>query len=76
VAAVIIAVLTIYFYKQPNDPTPMAENTSTHSQEEIRQAFDQAKAALLLVGGGLNKGKTHAVSITRFNDAQQIIKEQ
>lgn len=75
VAAVVIAVMTIYFLQKPNEPAPLAENTA-QSQEEIRQAFDQAKAALLLMGGGLDKGRTHAVSITRFNDAQQIIKEQ
>lgn len=76
VAAIIIAVMTIYFLQKPNEPAPIAKNTPAQSQEEIRQAFDQAKAALLLMGGGLDKGRTYAESITHFNDAQQIIKEQ
>jgi len=78
VAAVLILVLglaALFNLKDNQTQVPMAgANGNSPNKEEVREAFEQAKAALFLVSSKLNKGKNHTAKLTAFNEVEESIK--
>jgi len=75
VAAVILVLVTAVFvardqYNQLDEDDPVVQ-----SEAEAREAFEQTKAALLMLSRSMNKGTEHVGKMAVFNEAQEIVRE-
>lgn len=76
-AAVIALVFGFYFFGQGGEDSPLAEETpvsTEYTQQEIDEAFEQTKSAMLLISNKINQGRQHTVHIRKMDSATMLFK--
>lgn len=50
-------------------------NKDPFAEEDPEKALQMTKKALLMIGGGLNEGQSHAMELTKFNKAKEELQK-
>lgn len=67
------AVVCIVFMMPESAPEPVSEQPT---EQEVQKAYKQTQEALFLISSKMNKGKSHARSLNKFNQAQRRLKNK
>lgn len=75
-AAVVLAFCFVLFKSHNETPSVAETNEETYSKEELKAAFEQTQAALLLISSKMNNATTHADQLNKFHEATVLVKSR
>jgi len=77
VAAVILVLMTSAYFVRENviENKEPVNTTIANTIEDPKEAFEEAKKALMMISKNFNKGKKEASKMSVFNEAQEQVKK-